>query len=97
MKIETKSDRNNLFIEWPCIICGELFELDETVELLVIDGRKTDDIVCEHCAADLKAGRTTRLNGHVLETVEHLHWLTIVGHCVANGDDQTRSAARRTR
>jgi protein-arginine kinase activator protein McsA len=88
MRISVESERNNLFKEWPCTLCGHTFELDETVELLVIDGEKTDDMVCEHCAAELKAGQTARLTHHVFSTIDHLQWLTTIADAIATDAGQ---------
>lgn len=90
MRISVACERNNLFVDWPCILCGEHYELDETVQHLVIDGQRTEDMVCEHCAAELKAGKTTRITNHVFQTIDQIQWLTTIADAVANAEDDAR-------
>lgn len=87
MKISVDIERNNLFIDWPCILCGKSFELDEITKVLFIDGKKTDNMICENCAADIQAGRTTRIAQNMIDTAEHLAWLTAVAHSILNGEE----------
>ena len=87
MKISVDTERNNLFIDWPCVLCGKSFDLDDTVKVLSIDSQKTDHMICENCAADVEAGRTTRISQNVIDTAEHLQWLTEVAYSVVNGEE----------
>ena len=87
MRISVKSERNNLFKDWPCILCGKSFELDDIVKVLFIDGEKTDHMICDDCAADVQAGRTARISQNVIDTADRLQWLAEVAHSVGNGEE----------
>lgn len=73
-KMNIKTRPNNVFIDTPCVLCGELFDPEDTIHTLYHNDDQLGDI-CPCCAKDCESGNTTRIDRHVQSLNEHVCWL----------------------
>ena len=73
-KINIKTHSNNVFIDTPCVLCGELFDPDDTIHSLYHNDDQLGDI-CLCCVEDTENGKTYRIDRHVQSLNEHASWL----------------------
>ena len=72
--IYIKTQRNNVFVKTNCVLCGEIFEPEDSIQSLYSDDNSLG-YVCLNCNNDFENGRVDRINRHIKELNEYIAWL----------------------
>ena len=73
MKI--KVELNNVFVDFPCALCGNYYQADSAIATLHNDDNKSLGDVCPQCIEAGLDGIKDRIRGRIEYLQSHIEWL----------------------